>query len=189
MCAKRATYVTGATCRCGVSRASTLSRTCRSALCGASRADSPPAPRRAAETGGGGVEWGWSAESYATRSFTSLAGERYTFFHFALLYQPLPGAPLDPSRAATFSGGRKDGSLPRETRLITRSEPLTARPRAQLPWLDSVLDCYIGNWSSTNQNEAGEMEIIDRNSSSDFSWQFQPMACRLGQLNFIYVHY
>jgi len=43
-----------------------------------------------------------------------------------------PRGPVDPSRATTFSGGRKDGSLPRETRLITRSEPVTLRPRAQL---------------------------------------------------------
>lgn len=69
-----------------------------------------------------------------------LSPENGTPFSISLFSISLPWGPVDPSRAATFSRGRKDGSLPRETRLITRGEPVTARPRAQLPRLNSVLD-------------------------------------------------
>lgn len=62
-----------------------------------------------------------------------LSPENGTPFSISLFSISLPrGAPSIPRAPRTFSGGRKDGSLPRETRLITRSETTVPRPRTQL---------------------------------------------------------
>lgn len=65
----------------------------------------------------------------ATRSFTSLAGERYTFFHFALLYQPPLGLRRFFARPDFFR--RTQGRLPSAGNKTDKlSEAITTRPRA-----------------------------------------------------------
>lgn len=85
----------------------------------------------------------------ATRSLTSLAGERYTFFHFALLYQPPPRHRGSFVRRDFFRGTQGRLSSAGNERLITRSEAIMTRPRTQLPRLNSLVSCLknaIARW-------------------------------------------